>query len=101
MVACPLAVIPLMLSELWWLAILLLIGSWWWADRSWRWTWIVAIESAGFGTIWAYSFSEALAQFGNSRAVVGCVWSLAALSIAVVSMWSRRQSGSRDDYAGY
>lgn len=101
MLACPLAVIPFMLGELWWLALPLFIGSWWWADRSWRWTWIIAIECASFGTVWAYSFSEALAQFANSRMVVGCIWSFAALSIAIVSLWSRRQRGSQDDYPGY
>ena len=90
-----------MLEELWWLALPLLIGSWWWADRSWPWTWIVAVECAAFGTVWAYSLSEALARFAESRVVVGCIWSLAALSIALVSLWSRRKRGSQDDYPGY
>jgi hypothetical protein len=101
MIAIPLIVPVFTLLQLFWFVPLTFAMSWWYADRTWRWTWIVAVECACFGSVWSYSFSEALAQFPTDRLVVGSLWSTAALATALVSVWSRRANGHLADYPGY
>jgi hypothetical protein len=101
MIVCPLAVIPLSLYGVWFLVGLCFVASWWWADRAWRWTWLVSVECGAFGSVWAYTFSDALSRFDGARIVTGTIWAGASLLMALVSLLNRRRNGHLDDYAGY
>ncbi len=101
MTAVPLAMVACDLLQLWGLFIPLCCCAWWYADRKWRWTWVVAVESGAFGTLWAYSFAVALSQFATHRLLVGAVWVSLAAALAAVSLVNRVQNSQFPDYAGY
>ena len=101
MIAVPLAMIVCWLSEEWFTLPLLCMTSWWWADRRWPWTWLVAVEAGAFGSVWAYAGASALAQFADARPFVFIVWIGVALTLASVSLLNRRRNGHFEDYPGY
>lgn len=101
MIAVPLAINASWMSQQWWAFIPLAGGAWWYADRSWPWTWIVAVEAGAFGTLWSYSYACALAFFDNSRPLVFAIWAAMALSLTLVSLHNRRHNGSSPSYPGY
>jgi len=101
MVAVPLEMAATMSVELWWAWPALIFCIWWWADSRWRWTWIVGVESGLFGTLWTYSGAQALAQFPQSRIIVGAIWIGLALALAAVSAYNRRTNSSSPFYPGY
>ena len=101
MVAVPLTINASWLTEVWWAVLPLAVCAWWWADRSWQWTWLVAVEAGAFGTLWSYSGATALAQLPRDRLVVGSVWVAMALTLAGVSAYNRARNGNLPDYPGY
>lgn len=101
MVAVPLAMNITTLALLVWTWPVLIICIWWWADRSWRWRWIVGVEAAAFGTMWTTSFVYALAGNPGSRLIVGAIWIALASTLAAVSAYNRQQNGSSPSYPGY
>src|ERR1700722_11236340 len=98
MLAVPLAITAGLMLQQWWTLIPLCCCAWWWADRTWPWTWIVAVESGAFGTLWSFSGASALAQFPEHRLIVSTIWIGFALSLAAVSAYNRSQNGDRRDY---
>jgi hypothetical protein len=83
MVAVPLAMLASMLRLLWWCWPPLIAVAWWFADRRWRWTWLVAVEAGVDGTPWAYAGAMALGSFPNARLIVAAIWiGLAVLLLA-------------------
>ncbi len=101
MVAVPLTLNAAWLTEVWWAPLPLGVCAWWWSDRSWRWTWLVAVEAGAFGALWSYSGASALREFPRYRLVVGAVWIAMALALAGVSAYNRAQNGNETDYPGY
>jgi len=101
MVAVPLEMVATMLVLAWWTWPILGICAWWFADRSWRWTWLVAMEAGLVGTQWAYIGVYSLADFPNHRTAVAAVWIGYAAALAFVSWLNRRRNGTKPTYAGY
>ncbi len=101
MTSVPLAITAGCLSHQWWTVVPLYFCAWWWADQRWRWTWLVAVESGAFGTMWSYSGATALAQFREYTIAVGLVWIFFALALAAVSAYNRKHNSGSFDYAGY
>jgi hypothetical protein len=101
MVAIPLEMSATMCLLLWWTWPALIFCIWWWANSTWRWTWIVGVEAGVFGTQWTYAGAVALGNFPNSRAIIAGIWIGCALALAAVSAFSRYRSGSSPDYPGY
>ena len=89
MAGVPLEMAATMTLQLWWTWPALVFCIWWWAPSSWKWTWIVGFEAGLFGTLWVYSFATALAQFTDSRLIVGTIWIGSALALAGVSACNR------------
>jgi hypothetical protein len=101
MTAVPLAMVASDLLQLWGLFIPLCLCAWWYAERKWPWTWLVAVESGAFGTLWAYSGAVALAQFAAHRLLVGAIWVSLAAALAAVSAVNRAENSQSADYPGY
>jgi len=101
MVAVPLVLNAAWLTDMWWAAIPCVVGAWWWAERSWPWAWLVAVESGAFGCLWSFSYASALAEFQSAQLTVACVWIAMALALAGVSANSRRRDKHQADYPGY
>ncbi len=100
MVAGPLAMSAAMAELLWWTWPVLIIGIWWWADRSWRRTWIVGVEAGIFGAQWTIAGALALGDFPGARLLIGTVWISSALALAGVSAYNRCQNGPSPTYPG-
>lgn len=101
MVSVPLAINATALLGMWWAFPVLCICAWWWADRAWPWTWLVAVESSAFGTLWAYSGANALAEFASARFLVAILWISLPLCLAATSIYTRHRLGALPDYPGY
>jgi len=101
MVAVPLAMTATMLLLDWWAWPALGLCAWWWADRSWRWTWLVAVEAGLVGTQWAFIGAYGLADFPNHRGIVAAVWIGFASALAGASWLNRRRNGAKPFYPGY
>lgn len=91
MVAVPLEMSATMSIGLWWTWPALIFGTWWWANSTWRWSWVVGTEAGIVGTEWSFGGAVALGDFPNSRLLVGSIWIACALALAVVSAHTRRQ----------
>ena len=89
MVAVPLLMNATMLMTLWWTWPGLIVCVWWWAERSWRYSWVAGVECAAIGTCWCMAGSSALALFNHSVLLVGAIWIATALVLAVESYLAR------------
>jgi hypothetical protein len=85
----------------WWLWPSLILCAWWWADRSFRWTWIVSIEQGAIGAQWAYLGAYALAAWPTQLVIVGTGWIGYALVLATASWIGRRHAQRDQPYRGY
>jgi hypothetical protein len=89
MVAVPLAMVASMMVFLWWCWPPLIVVAWWFADRRWRWTWIVAVEAGVDGTLWAYTGATALGYFVEARLLVAAIWIGFALLLLAAFVYIR------------
>jgi len=89
MVAVPLLMNATMMLTLWWTWPGLIVFVWWWADRHWRYTWVVGVESGAVGTCWCIAGASALAYFNQSVPIVGFAWIATALLLALESYLAR------------
>jgi len=92
-VSIPLAMTAAMLEYLWWTWLPLIICAWWWADRTYRWTWIVTIEAGAIGAQWAYLGTFALAAWPTNKLLVAAIWVGYAALLAAASLVARRTAG--------
>jgi hypothetical protein len=86
---------------LWWTWPILIFCIWWWADSTWRWTWLIGFEAGLFGTQWTYAGAVALGEFPRSRPIITAIWIACAFALAAVSAHSRRRNSSSLFYEGY
>ena len=91
MVAIPLAMTATGLLGLWWTWPVLVIESAI-AARSWRWSWIVALELAFVGTEWAFVGACAMASWPSLILPIGTVWAAFPAVLAVAVAHHRQQS---------
>ncbi len=101
MESVPLAIVATSLVGAWWAFLPLALCAWWWAERSFPWTWLVSVESGAFGTLWSYSGASALAEWPDRRALVGLVWIALPVALGVVSAFARSREGHLPHYPGY
>lgn len=101
MISVPLTMLAGWLTQQWWTIIPLGLCAWWWAERTWPWTWLVAVESGAFGSLWAYSGATALAQFPAYRIPIALGWIGIAAALALVSGMTRIRNRQLPNYPGY
>lgn len=101
MVAVPLEMTATMSLFLWWTWPVLVLCIWWWADSTWRWTWIVGVQCGLFGTEWTYCGAVALGQLPQWRPLVCTLWLGCPLALAAVSAYNRSRNSSSPLYPGY
>jgi hypothetical protein len=78
LIAVPLAMNASGLIQLWWLWIPLVAGAVS-CTPAWRWSFVLTLQLAVFGTEWAYVGATSLAQWPAQRLVVGVAWASVAL----------------------
>ena len=89
MVAVPLLMNATMLLSLWWTWPALILCIWWWAERSWRYSWVFGVECAATGTCWCMAGAYALVLFNHSVLLVGTIWIVTALILATEAYLAR------------
>lgn len=90
LVGIPLALIAAALSGEWLACPPLLAASWWWT-KSWRWSWVLALEEGAFGAQWAYTGATGLALFRAERTLVAIVWVAIPAALAVAARRNRER----------
>jgi hypothetical protein len=100
-VAVPMAITAAALLQLWWTWPALIGGAWWWADRSWRWAWLVPIEAGAIGIQWAYLGVYAIGQWPTHLMLVGLGWAAYPAVLAGICLYERRQQVQAKPYDGY
>ncbi len=91
MVSIPIAMTATGLLGQWWSWPLLLMESVV-ATRTWRWSWVVALELAFVGTQWAFVGASALASWPSLILPIGTLWAAFPAVLAVAVAHHRQQS---------
>lgn len=94
LVVIPLAMTATGLLQLWWSWPILVAAAWVWSPE-WRWTWVLTLQLAFFGTEWAFTGAYALAYWPGRSVLVGAVWASAMLALAVIAALNRRYQDGR------
>jgi hypothetical protein len=95
MIAVPLEMTASMLVALWWTWPPLVACAWWWADRRWRWTWLLAVTKGIVGTLWASVGAFSLREFPHSRPLVATLWTAFPAVLAALSALNRHRNHQR------
>jgi len=96
-VGVPLAEIATGLLDLWWTWVPLTAVAWACLPK-WRWSWLLALELGFVGAMWAAIGATALAHFPDHQLLVGVLWALFPLALAVVGIANRRRQSRPEAY---
>jgi hypothetical protein len=89
-VAAPLAMTATGMLDQWWSWPVLLIDSAM-ATRSWRWSWVLALELSLVGTAWAFVGAIALGTWPSLLLPIGVLWIAFPATLAVTVAHERQQ----------
>jgi hypothetical protein len=97
LVGVPLGETATGLLDEWWTWLLLLFAAWAWTP-SWRWSWLLAFELGFVGTTWAAIGATTLADFPENQLLVGVLWALFPLALALAGIANRRRQSGPEAY---
>jgi hypothetical protein len=78
------------LLGLWWAWPVLLVDVWGWTPSR-RWLWVLALEEAFVGVMWATAGISALTQFGDHELLIGVAWGGFPVALAGAGIVNRRR----------